>query len=63
MAKIDVFIKKNYNMLNFCISHYVQSELGQLYSLRDFDIDTGAVKQAKNDLRWSKLAISSIKSL
>ena len=50
-------------MWNFCISHFVQSELGQIYSLRDFDSDTGVVKQAKNDLRLSKLAISSIRSL
>ena len=35
-------------MWNFCKSHYVQSELGQIFSFRDFDIDTGAVKQAKN---------------
>ena len=35
-------------MWNFCKSHYVQSEPGQIFSFGDFDIDTGAVKQAKN---------------
>ena len=49
----------------FCQSHSIQSELGQIYSLRALETDTRAItgqKQAKNGLKWPKLTFLSKKS-
>ena len=50
----------------FFKSHSIQSELGQKYSLRALNIDSGVItgqKQAKNGLEWTKFAFSSTSSL
>ena len=59
------FFQKYQSYLEFfCQSHSIQSELGQIYSLRALETDTGAItgqKQAKNGLKWPKSAFSSKK--
>ena len=61
------FYQKNHCYSEFFqLSHSIQSEIGQIYSLRALKTDTGIIsgqKKAKNGLKWPKLASSLNRSL